>query len=183
MGYSFFTARPFLASRHRLLASGLCLGLLGTLGVTVRSHLFLSPALAEIQTASTKNIAAEDLVGEWQGELTPGQDITWIFTPDGKLYMTATPPPNEPQRALEMRYQVDNNTKPMSLNIDLMQGATVMTIFDVTSEGQIRVQVAGTSPGQPRPTTFNNPTVFEKVSTSTTLPPNTEIDEFESRSQ
>lgn len=174
MSSSFVTPR-------RLLASGLCLGVLSTLGLTIRSHSLLSPAVAEVAIASTKNVAADDVVGTWQGEMKPGQMITWILTPDGKLFMTAPPFADEPQRALEMRYQVESSTKPMGLNIDLAQGATVMTIFEMTPEGQMLVQIAGTNPGEERPEEFNNATVFKKVSNATTLPPDTQIENFQSR--
>jgi len=174
MSFSFITPR-------RLLASGLCLGVLSTFGLTIRSHSWLSPAVAEVAIASTKNVTADDVVGTWQGELAPGQMITWILTPDGKLFMTAPPVADEPQQALEMRYQVESSTKPMGLDIDLAQGATVMTIFEMTPEGQMLVQIAGTTPGEERPEEFNNATVFEKVSDTTTLPPNTQIDDFQSR--
>jgi len=168
MSFSFITPR-------RLLASGLCLGVLSTLGLTVLSHSLLSPAVAEVAIASTKNVTADDVVGTWQGELAPGQMITWILTPDGKFFMTTPPVADEPQQALEMRYQVKTSTQPMGLNIDLAQGGTVMTIFEMNPEGQMLVQIAGTNPGEARPTEFDNPTVFEKVSDTTTLPPNTQI--------
>lgn len=183
MTYPFSTPHGFLLSPHRLLASGLCLGIVGILGVTVPSPVLLSPTLAQTQTRSSTNITAEDLVGAWEGELAPDQPITWIFTRDGKLFMTAPPPPDTQQRAIELRYQLDPNTQPMGINISLMKDATVMTIFEFTPDGQMRVQIAGTVPGEERPTEFNNATLFKKVSSSTTLPENTEIDDFESRSQ
>ncbi|HBB32770.1 MAG TPA: hypothetical protein DC064_13475, partial [Cyanobacteria bacterium UBA9273] len=91
--------------------------------------------------------------------------------------------PDEKQRAIEMRYQVNASSKPMGIDITLVQGATVRTILQFTDASQIQVQIAGTMPGQERPKAFNNATTFKKVSTTTTLPPDTEIDDFESRSQ
>lgn len=164
----------FMTPRH-ILTSGLCLGILTTLGLTISSPVVITPAAAESAIATPKNVTTNQLVGTWQGELAPGQMITWIFTEDGQFFMTVSPMADEPQRALKMLYEIEYTTKPMGLNIELSEGNTVFTIFEMTPEGQMRVQIAGTNPGEPRPTEFNNPAVFEKVSEGTTLPENTEI--------
>jgi hypothetical protein len=56
----------------------------------------------------------------------------------------------------------------------------VKTIFEFTADGQLRLQVAETNPGEPRPTAFNpSATLFQKVSDATTLPPNVQVSDLQ----
>ena len=182
MNNHFLVHPPSRALSSRLLASGLCLGLLGILGISIHSDLFLSPAVAEAQIPSTKEVSTQNLIGKLEGEFAPNKKITWVFTPEGKLFMLLPVPSNQPQLALEWRYHTDDSNKPMGLNIELKKGQTVMTIFEFVDDKQMRVQIDGTNPGETRPGSFNNATVFKKVSADATLPPNTQIDEFDGKS-
>jgi len=57
---------------------------------------------------------------------------------------------------------------------------SVKTIFEFTANGQLRLQVNGTKPGEPRPTAFSpNATLFQKVSDSTTLPANVQVSDLQ----
>lgn len=181
MNNHFLSHRPSRALPSPLLGSGLCLALLGILGVSIQSDLFVSPAVAEAQIPLTKEVSTQNLIGKWESELSPNQKITWIFTPEGKLFMLLPLPQDQLQVALEWRYQTDDRNQPMGLNIDLKQGQTVMTIFEFVNDKQMRIQIEGTNPGEMRPTSFDNPTVFKKVSADATLPPDTQIDEFDGK--
>jgi hypothetical protein len=58
----------------------------------------------------------------------------------------------------------------------------VQTVFELTAEGQMRLQLQGTSPGQPRPNALNaEATVFKKVSEATALPADAQITGFEEK--
>ncbi|MBW4518945.1 MAG: hypothetical protein KME16_04485 [Scytolyngbya sp. HA4215-MV1] len=151
-------------------------GLLVSLPGLMKGSPGLLPVLAETATAGTNPVKAPDITGTWQGELAPGRTVTWIFAPQGKLFfMTAPPPEGLPPKALELHYQVNASSKPMGLNIDLAENRTVLTIFELAANDQMRIQILGTAPGQPRPTTFDRPSLFRKVSPTTALPPNTEV--------
>jgi hypothetical protein len=53
-----------------------------------------------------------------------------------------------------------------------LQGQWQVKIFAFTPERRLRLQLAGTNPGQPRPTAFTSEAIlFEKTSEATTLPP------------
>lgn len=182
MNNHFLAHLPSRPLPSRLLASGLCLGLLGILGVSIGSDLLVAPAVAEAQIPSTKEVSTQNLIGKWEGEFAPNKKITWVFTPEGKLFMLLPVPNEAPQLALEWHYHTDDSNKPMGLNIELKKGQTVMTIFEFVDDKQMRIQIEGTNPGDTRPNSFQNPTVFKKVSTDATLPPNTQVDEFDGKS-
>ncbi|WP_421655173.1 hypothetical protein [Leptothermofonsia sp. ETS-13] len=62
----------------------------------------------------------------------------------------------------------------MHLNVILSQDSTVQTVFEFTPAGDLRIQMLETYPSKPRPTALNtDATVFQQISDSTTLPPNT----------
>jgi hypothetical protein len=149
--------------------------LLVALPALMATQFWVPPALAETSTPASAPIKVPDITGTWQAELAPGRTVTWVFAPQGKLFMTAPPPEGLPPRALELRYQVNANSKPMGLNIDLAPQRTVLTIFELVTPDQMRVQIVGTEPGGPRPTSFNRPALFRQLSKATTLPPNTEV--------
>ncbi len=75
-----------------------------------------------------------------------------------------------------MRYKVNLGEKPMHLDVGLSSTETVETVFELTAEGQMRLQLQGTNPGQARPNSLNDrATVFKKVSEATALPADTEV--------
>ncbi|NJK27908.1 MAG: hypothetical protein HC925_04415 [Coleofasciculaceae cyanobacterium SM2_3_26] len=53
----------------------------------------------------------------------------------------------------------------MHLDITLPNGSVVATIFEFTPEGDMRLQIVGTNPGEPRPPRFNNATLLTKTAT------------------
>jgi hypothetical protein len=71
---------------------------------------------------------------------------------------------------------VNFGAKPMHLDFGLSNTETVQTVFELTPEGQMRLQLQGTNPGQPRPNSLNaEATVFKKVSEATALPADTQV--------
>jgi hypothetical protein len=116
--------------------------------------------------------------------------LTVVFTQDGKLfvllpsYLTSLVSLFSPSvsgggsvNAFEFRYKINSTTQPMSLDlISPGDNETLMTIFDFTSDGQLRIEWEGLLPGQPRPTEFTVGTIFlQKLSNITALPRNTQI--------
>ncbi len=64
----------------------------------------------------------------------------------------------------------------MQLDIILADKRKVQTIFELTTAGDLRVQMRGTQPDTPRPTMLDsNATQLQKISDDTALPPNTEL--------
>ena len=84
--------------------------------------------------------------------------------------------PDGAARAKEMRYKVNFGAKPMHLDVGISNTETVETVFELTSQNQMRLQLQGTNPGQPRPDSLNaEATVFKKVSEATVLPADTQL--------
>jgi hypothetical protein len=78
--------------------------------------------------------------------------------------------------ALKAAYQINPTTQPMQLDIQVSPEEKAATIFEFTTEGQLRLALQGLTPGLPRPTEFKgNATVFAKTSEMTTLPENIQV--------
>jgi type II secretory pathway pseudopilin PulG len=126
---------------------------------------------SEVSTPQAK------LRGQWQAKNpTSGKVLTFIFAPDGKL-LIQLPSDAEKPTAQEFGYRINATPQPMQLDI-IFPGTdqVVKTIFELTPTGELRLQVAGTNPGDPRPTAFRpDATLFQKVSEVTTLPADVEI--------
>lgn len=167
--------RPVLVT---FMATSLCLGLFGMFSSQLQAQ---TPTLAQStggQVFQSSQNVAQQLVGQWElREPSSGQVLTFIFAPDGKLYLLATPP-NEPPQALEMGYQINTNAEPMHMDL-ISSGETAMTIFELTDDGQLRLELTDINPGNPRPTTFS-PTAYllPKTSSNTSLPPETQVMRF-----
>jgi hypothetical protein len=176
----------------QIFASTLCLGLLSPMlsvfAQTTPAQTTPAPITpTEVTPAPTTPVqtqpdapaspVAQKLYGQWLAKDPKGEPLLmFIFTPTGKLYIMPPPKENEPSRAIEMGYKIDSTTKPMHLDVQLDTQQTVLTVFDFTTEGQMRLQLEGTNPGQPRPSALTETaTNFEKISDTPTLPPETEI--------
>lgn len=157
------------------------LGLIGTItfswfGQAVIAQSSVTPASSEaVQSLQTK------LSGQWQAKYTPSEQVlTFIFTPQGKL-LIQLPSDSEKATAQELGYRINPTLQPMQLDV-LFTGTdqSVKTIFEFTPTGQLRLQLAGTNPGDPRPTAFrSDASLFEKVSDATTLPPNVQVNDVQ----
>ncbi len=161
----------------RLIASSLLLGLLSPLTTPVNAQPSLAPSLAQAESAPTTNSVQTRLQGRWQVEdPVSKQKLTLIFTPDGKFFMLL-PFSSDAPVALPLGYRINPTPQPMHMDVTLPEGnQTVMTIFEFTADGQLRLQLGETNPGQPRPTAFTpRAMLFQKVSEETTLPTEVQV--------
>lgn len=156
----------------RFIAFGVLVGLLSTFTTPVSAKPAPTPSAIQAQNPSTANSVQTRLQGRWQvKDAQTGQTLSVIFTPDGKFFMLLPMGEGE-SMAVPFRYQINPAPQPMHLDVILPEEKqTVLTIFEFTDKNQLRLQLAGTNPGQPRPSEFINADLFQKVSEETTLPP------------
>lgn len=161
----------------KLIASCLCFSILSSLAAQANP----SPTIAQAETPAPTETATpidnidQKLLGQWEATDPSGQSFSFIFAPEGKLYLVVQPPQGA-ARAKEMRYKVDAKNQPMHLDVGLSATQTVMTVFELTAEGLMRLQLQGTKPGDPRPSAVNaQATVFKKISDTAALPENTQV--------
>jgi|GEM_PF-907318 len=158
----------------KAIASGICFGILASFNATPGPASAAEPTIAEAAAPAASNLD-QQLLGQWQGTVPSGQSFTFVFAPEGKLFLMAKGPDGA-ARAKEMRYKVNLGQKPMHLDVGLSSTETVETVFELTPEGQMRLQLQGTNPGQARPNSLNEQaTVFKKVSEATALPADTQV--------
>ncbi|WP_341529232.1 type IV pilin-like G/H family protein [Nostoc sp. UHCC 0302] len=128
------------------------------------------------QPPQATNPIAKKLLGQWLAkDPSSPQTLTFIFTPEGKLFFLFPVP--DKLVAVEFQYQIDPTPKPTHLNVTIPGSKEpVQTILEFTPDGQLRLQLDGTNPGQPRPRNFSRTaTLFKKVSDATTLPANVQL--------
>ncbi|MEW6496659.1 MAG: type IV pilin-like G/H family protein [Cyanobacteriota bacterium] len=165
----------YVSSRFRVsgqfIAFGVLVGLLSTFSTPVSAKPAPTPSVAQAQNPPTANPVQTRLQGRWQvKDPRTGQTLTVIFTPDGKFFMLL-PIDSGESMAVPFRYQINPTPQPMHLDVILPEEKqTVLTIFEFTDDNQLRLQLADTNPGQPRPSEFMNADLFQKVSEETTLP-------------
>ncbi len=170
---------PLLVT-NKLIAKGLLLALLGILGTPVNAQPSRVPVVAQAQDASETNAIAQQLLGRWQAkDPTSDQVVTFIFAPVGNLFIVL-PPRDGSSVALKVAYQINPTTQPKQLDIQLSPEQKALTIFELTADGKLRLELEGLAPGKPRPTGFQaNATLFEKASEATTVPENIQVIEFQ----
>lgn len=140
-------------------------------------HIVIAQPSATPDNSSSPNELAPEakLRGQWQTKNPlSGKVLTFIFAPEGKLYIQL--PTTSKPTAQEFGYRI-KAAQPMQLDI-LFPGTdqVVKTIFEFTPTGEMRLQIAGTNPGDPRPSGFRpDATLLQKVSEVTTLPPDVEV--------
>lgn len=166
----------------QLIAKGLLVVLLGTLETPITTQRAIAQSTApkaiaqtipQTQDTSKSKPIAEQLLGRWQAK-DPKSDkvFTFIFAPEGKLFVVL-PTPNGSSVASKIAYQINLTTQPMQLDMVVSPNEKVLTIFELTPERKLRVELEGLNPGQPRPTVFSSKsTLFEKISEATTVPEN-----------
>ncbi len=148
----------------------------------VTSAIAQQPTLRSViisQANPPAKTVAENLVGQWQLKYLSPIPLTVILTPEGKLFILKGYPFPNPT-AYEFSYKINSLFQPMQ--IDLVSSSsdeTLRTIFEFNNRSQLRVELMGLKPGEPRPNTFTAGAIFlEKVSTVTALPRNTKIEKF-----
>ncbi len=161
-------------SLNYFIASSLCLSLLGYLGTPARAQQPVAgkaPVVAQAESAPATPAVSQQILGQWQAKDPSGQRLlTFIFGPEGQLFIVL-PAEEAPAPAVEMGYAIDAASQPMHLDVKINTAETVLTVFEFTSDGKLRLQLEGTNPGQPRPEALSEgATLFEKVSDATTLP-------------
>lgn len=180
----------FTALVWRLISLIFCLFPISVIGTSAVIYSSIGPAIAQSQTAADTEIANR-LVGQWRLRDYLPIPLTVVFTAEGKSYVllpfylsfvmsafggNSSGPTGGPV-AYEFRYQVNPKTQPMQIDLAApSENKAMMTIFEFTPDGQLRVEWEGLNPGDPRPTEFTVGAIFlQKVSNTTALPRNTQI--------
>lgn len=163
--------------------SNRCLPLvLGSVLVLVGSW---QPGIAQTPTeiaveSSTASPISDRLLGQWQTkDPDTGTTLTLVFAPEKKLFMIL-PTKDGTEIALGTVYALNTSTQPIQLDILFSGSETSQTIVELTPEGKLRLEIAGVTPGKPRPTAFTpQSVVFEKISDVTTVPENIQVVDLE----
>lgn len=167
---------PNFPIRHPLIAS-ILLGLLTTITTTANAQPLVKPLIAQAQNPSQSGDVQSRLIGQWQAEDTSSEPgLILIFTPDSKLFVVF-PSDSGTLTARQLEYQINPAPQPMHIDVTLPgKDDVAKTIFEFSPDGQLRLQINGPEPGQPRPTTFtSSATVLQKISDATTLPSDVEV--------
>ncbi len=184
-----------LTMPQSFIAKGLLLVLLIILGNPTHAQTSVPPVVDQTQEGSEDNAVSNQLLGEWKTNTSEsGGQLTLIFAPDNKLFFilpgdeeeSSVAPSNEEESsmAIGVKYQIRTTTQPMELDISLSADETALTIFELTPEGKLRLELEGVLPGQPRPTQFsNNAPLFERISDAITVPETIELIELESQQE
>jgi type II secretory pathway pseudopilin PulG len=160
----------------KLLSLSVFIILLMKLNPTVLAQPSTAPMPTPSQPAKQTNPIVQKLLGQWQTQKSPSlQTLTFIFTSEGKLFIIL-PNSNTPVAA-EVKYSVNSTPQPMHLDVTIpISQEPVLTIFEFTADGQLRLQLDETNPGKPRPTAFSpKASLFKKISNATTLPDNIQL--------
>ncbi|HAZ48940.1 MAG TPA: hypothetical protein DDW76_24715 [Cyanobacteria bacterium UBA11369] len=159
----------------KLTASGLLLALLGIQMAGATTQPANRPSVAQAQRVAQADVAKR-LVGLWQAPTRPGAPpLRLVFGGDGKMYIIL-PAASGQAQALDLRYRINAASRPMQLDIIAEGNRSAPTIFELTPDRKLRLQLQGINAGRPRPTAFGaNATVLEKVSDAANLPANTRV--------
>lgn len=160
----------------KILTSSVFISLFITLDTTVLAQPSIAPTQTQSQREQDINPIAEKLFGKWQAQNPSSPTtVTFIFTPESKLFLLA--PDSKILRAIAFKYRINPTPQPMHLDVIISSNQKeVLTIFEFTDDGQMRLQLDGTNPGKPRPTAFSSQaSLFKKISNATTLPDNVQI--------
>ncbi|WP_445246509.1 type IV pilin-like G/H family protein [Microcoleus sp. OTE_8_concoct_300] len=147
------------------------------------------PTPTQSPNPALTNSRTSQFVGQWRLKDYLPIPLTVIFTQDGKLFVLlpsylssflSTGSPSLARAsvsAFEYRYEINSTAQPMQIDvISPAENETVATIFELTSDGQLRVEWEGINPGEPRPTEFTAGAIYlQKVANTTALPRNTQI--------
>ena len=147
------------------------------------------PTPTQSPNPALTNSRTSQFVGQWRLKDYLPIPLTVIFTQDDKLFILlpsylssflSTGYPSLSRggvSAFEYRYKINSTAQPMQIDvISPAQNQTIATIFELTSDGQLRIEWEGINPGEPRPTEFTAGAIYlQKVANTTALPRNTQI--------
>lgn len=147
------------------------------------------PTLTQSPNPASTNTRTSQFVGQWRLKDYFPIPLTVLFTQDGKVfillpsYLTSFFSSGSPSftggnvSAFELAYKINSSTQPMQIDVTSPNdNETLMTIFEFTPDGQLRIEWEGLRPGEPRPTEFTAGAIFlQRVSNTTALPRNTQI--------
>ena len=181
MTNTYFNFRNFL-----IISCLLPLNIIGSSAIAQQSP---KPTPTQSPNPALTNSGTSQFVGQWRVKDYLPIPLTVIFTQDGKLFILwpfylnsflSQGSPTLSRRsvsALEYRYKINSTAQPMQIDvISPAQNQTIATIFELTSDGQLRVEWEGINPGEPRPTEFTAGAIYlQKVANTTALPRNTQI--------
>lgn len=165
-------------------ASSVLIAMGSTLAISVSTQATIPTFIAQTKPAPQTDAAKQQLLGQWQTKDPESGDlVTFIFAPEGKLFILFPAPegaPESPPVALGIKYQINSTAKPGQIDLVFTEEESIKSIFEFTDKNQLRVELEGRKAGQSRPTAFSSEaTVFEKVSETTTLPANTQVIDLE----
>ncbi len=164
------------STASKILISSTFIALLMTLNTAALAQPVTAPKPTPPPVEQPTNAIAQKLSGQWQAK-DPASPITlnFIFSPDGKLFIFS--PDSQAAVAVEFKYSINPTPQPMHLDITIPnKKEPVLTIFEFTADGKLRLQLDNTDPGKPRPKAFaEKPAVFTKVSDTTKLPDNVKV--------
>ncbi|MBH8574527.1 type IV pilin-like G/H family protein [Nostocaceae cyanobacterium CENA369] len=165
-----------LSIASKMLTSSVFVALLVTLNATVLAQPSTAPIPTQSQPNQQKNSVAQKLLGQWQAkDPSSSNSLNFIFAPEGKLFIYFLDSKNP--TGIELKYRINPIPKPMHIDITIPSNQKpVLTIFELTADGQLQLQIEGTNPGKPRPTAFSSQvSLFRKISDATTLPANIKL--------
>ncbi|GET44265.1 hypothetical protein [Microseira wollei] len=159
----------------KLTASALLLALIGIQMAGAAQKPANPPSVAQAQRVAQADVAKQ-LVGLWQAPTRPGAPpLRLVFGGDGKMFIIL-PASSGQAQALDLRYRINAASRPMQLDIIAEGNRSAPTIFELTPDRKLRLQLQGINAGRPRPIAFGaNATVLEKVSDAANLPANTRV--------
>lgn len=165
--------------KSKLITKGLFFVLLSTLALPMSAQPTQPSKVAQAQGVSQTDLVAQQLLGRWEAKDPISNKVfTFIFAPDGNVF-AVLPARDGSTVALKIGYQINQTTKPMQLDLQVGTKQKALTIFEFTTDGKLRLDLAGLTPGQPRPSNFNsNAVLFNKISEVTTVPKNIQVIEL-----
>ncbi len=137
------------------------------------------PAYAQLPQshAESSNSLPERLFGRWRGEdPTTQEPVILVFTSTGQLYILANDQEKKPI-AIKMWYEIaDGQDNFTHLDLQVNSQQTAPTLFKITPQGQLLLQLDGVSPDNPRLETLGSTaTLFELVTRDVTISPDREV--------
>lgn len=138
-----------------------------------QSPVTVTPSQSPVSTVNSNDPLSKQILGTWQGKDPDGKDFSLIFSPEGNMF----PVVENGKKAFKFAYKLDTTTKPLNIDISA-RGETAQTIWELTAEGQLRIQLDGVDPKKNRPTDFSSKaTLLKRVSDVVTLPADVKLDD------